>query len=522
MSEVKLQKQARLAARFWIHVAKFGEMMLSVDRAADFSSLQNDGFAKAHRSRREASAQRARGIVDAKIRRELDREMRNSERAIDRFWRRFKCKVRKEPRPAAPSSTKATSVTLASSARGAIRRGPRGIKLPSYSGPVVDRAGRRGVYMDVQYYGARRSRVGIAGAMIKYITRPDGVEYLDGDDRLEPSIISNVGETPEEQIAAFDLVETLSRSARDNAKVVFTMVVNLPHDVDPATRREIMQQFCDDAFGAHDLPFCAAVHEPSGEGDQRNKHGHVVFALRPMQRVGDHEWLGGQAIRSEFDNADHFKFFRRLFAETMTEVVQKAGKRRTYTHLTNVERGLKMQPLEKLGKAKTAAFRRGESVPAVERNRALVAENEFNLSADRSRVRLRKLGETIGNAEAVVRGLARLAAIKPYPIGAGNTAAAVGSTAYPIQSSFGFLRSDLFAEQDAPLHSIFADTAGPAKSTGSAIRANAFRQMEPQSRSIDPDNISLAMRAREERMLKRQNQKRGQLRNLGLDNGLDV
>ena len=288
------------------------------------------------------------------------------DRAIERYWRRFHTKVRK--------ATKKLGGDGSRRPRTLVRRS----EVAAYSGAVLDRMGRQGVYMSVEYMGARRSRVGVARRLVIYVTRDGAVER---DSSGEPIILSNVGADPDEQAMAFDLVEMLNRAAQSDAKVVFSMIVNLPHDISPEARREILDRFCHDAFELHDLPFVAAIHEPSAEGDQRNKHAHIVFSLRPMQHVGDHEWEVGRELLAEFDCPERFAYLRKHFAEVMTAVVIKEGKTRTYTHLSNAERGLKNKPLRHLGPAKTASLRRGEVVADNEYNRAEIALNEV-LSAE--------------------------------------------------------------------------------------------------------------------------------------------
>ena len=156
-----------------------------------------------------------------------------------------------------------------------------------------------------------------------------------------------------------------------------------------------------EAFAAHDLPYVATAHLPSEEGDQRNHHGHIIFALRPLQHVGDHEWDAGRELRTEFDSKEHFTFYRKLFAEVMTEVTCEQGKQRIYTHLSHAERGLKNKPLIALGPAKTAAIRRGDLVSDNERNRREIARGEQLLIEDRARRRLVRQQQRISQLKLV-------------------------------------------------------------------------------------------------------------------------
>jgi len=398
-----------MTAQFSFVDKRRGDVWLSIERVGEFVARCKDEAAAAFRLRREARARTAEAIEEAGVRRRFLAEQRADDRAIARFWRRFKTKIRKTAeRQLAPKRRKPNSGTGRS-------RSPAGqVRLPSYGGPVIDSMGRRGVYMDVHYFGARRARVGVARRLVVYITRDEALEM---DGAGAPIILSNVGGDPAEQAMAFDLVEALNRAAQDDAKIVFSMTVNLPHDISADARRDILARFCEEAFAAHDLPYSASAHLPSKDGDQRNNHGHIIFALRPLQHVGDHEWDAGREVRTEFDTKERFAFYRKLFAEVMTQVTREQGKQRSYTHLSNAARGLKNKPLKPLGPAKTEAVRRGEYVPDNEYNRAEITRGEMLLREDRSRRRLVRQEQRIAELRSVHAAMiAPLAPLEVSPL----------------------------------------------------------------------------------------------------------
>ena len=342
---------------------------LSIERAEALAMKRADQLTTLLGKRRELRARAAEAMRDGIVRRRYLAAQRAADRAIAAFWRRFFAKRRPiEKKRAAPSRKMARLATPGGSTR-----------LPSYSGPVIDRLGRQGVFLSVRYYGAKRAKVGVARRLVRYITRKDALER---DCSGNVTMLSNVGEDVAEQEAAFDLVETLARASRGNAKVVFSLIVNLPHDVSPEGRREILQRFCLEAFAIHDLPYVATIHAPPAEGDQRNTHAHVAFALRPMRRIGDHEWDVAPRLATEFDGEARFTYLRQLFAETMTNVCRAHGKNRIYTHLSNAARGLRATPLMPLGPALTKAVRDGQVVGVNERNRVRISSNEEIIRED--------------------------------------------------------------------------------------------------------------------------------------------
>lgn len=322
-----------------------------------------------YRRREQLERQRRRieAIADAKIRRALEREEAERQRGIDEFWKTLNRKVRIKDevtrhQPGQPRKAQT----------GRSRGRPSPHALAAYSSPIIDRQGRRGVYMSSTYLSARTSAYGSMRRLSYYVTNPDSLEEVAG----ERAFFSNMGETRHEIASGMALVEDANRSARANAKIAVTFIVQLPHDVTPKERLTILRLWCEEKLGIHDLPYVAALHKPSQDGDQRNHHGHVVTSFRPAYRIGPYEWRLARGLRTDLDNPAMFEEFRRDFATLMTAVVQVAGIDRVYTHLSHAARGLKHKPTEKLGPGSTRAVRDGEYVPADARNRRTIATNE--------------------------------------------------------------------------------------------------------------------------------------------------
>ncbi|MEO9131316.1 MAG: MobA/MobL family protein [Sphingomonas sp.] len=351
---------------------------------ADFVRQRKDEFAQAIREQRERSLRIADGIADAKVRRAFLKAEADHERAIADFWRRFFRKMRKQPSGARTGGGNASSGVRRSSTQPPSASGPTAPpsgarQLASYSGPVLDRKGRRGVYLAASYLGAKHTSYGCARRLVRYVTDPEHVEWLNGAGLFG----SNVGEMRAEMSAAFGLVEDLNRAARANAKIVFHLIVQLPHDVTPAERAEIMRRWCEDQFGHRNLPYVWSVHVPDADGDQRNYHGHVAVSFRPLVRVEPFCWDSGRELKAELDNPEQFRIMREQFARIMTEVAQEAGKNREYTALSHAGRGLKIKPTEHLGVHKTRLVRERNYVAVDARNRAKIKRNEAMLEIER-------------------------------------------------------------------------------------------------------------------------------------------
>ena len=319
----------------------------------------------------EAIERRAASMADRMAYLQVWREL---ERSVDEDWLRLRVPVRKaRKRPTVEGRTYVPESR---------RSRPR--LLPSYSKPVIDPAGRQGIYYRARYVSGKAgaSHVGCAKAVWRYFIRAGAYEISAVG---VPSVVSNMGMDALEIGACCDLLESVQRSARANGKLFTTIEVNLPHDISPEARLVILHEFCENAFGAYDLPYCAAVHHPSPEGDQRNTHAHIMVWWRPTVRTAPYEWSVAKHLATEHDSQEMTTGHRELFAATMTRVSTLQGHNRTYTGLSHAARGLAIKPTKKIGKERAQMYRRGEAIPMVARNAETIRSNEKILATEAAR-----------------------------------------------------------------------------------------------------------------------------------------
>jgi hypothetical protein len=341
-------------------ICNSGEVWTSISAAEAHRIVRKrtGALAKIIRKARKGEQQEAREYRRAE--RELQQELREADRRSRALWKPIRVRPDDRPRTAIerkPQTHRPTRTGWLAAAS----------QLPRYSGQIIDRAGRAGIFFRVRYYG-RATKAGVGRRATLYIWQ--GAHEMD-DGRI--LFMSNVGETVDEAVAALEAVELFNREAQDGAKVLFHAIANVPYqllEMDGGIERmfEIGQRFAGEQFGDRDLPFALALHPPSDEGDQRNWHLHLLFSTRPLMRTGDHEWDIGRMMRREIDNPDAFEVMRHLYARVQTEVVREAGLNITYTALSNAERGLPIAPQQHLGAARTARVRRGERDAVNERN----------------------------------------------------------------------------------------------------------------------------------------------------------
>ncbi|MCV0382827.1 MAG: hypothetical protein K5799_05125 [Erythrobacter sp.] len=248
--------------------------------------------------------------------------------------------------------------------------------LPKYRTVIVDKAGRRGVFVDFLYDSAARNRFGVAKRRVEYMFKDDHTELIDG----QVPFRSNLGESYHEIIAAVDVAETANRSARKNAKVGTNAIYQFAADLDQAARLRAMDMLAAkyDSLG---LPYVMVPHVPSPGSDERNFHVHAWFTTRPMERVGHYEWAIGQQLRTDCDGADALYDLRRTWAEICTKVSHERGQRYRYTHLGNAERGLSHRPQQRLDPRQVENWRKGKYEESVASMQETITENE-NLVAE--------------------------------------------------------------------------------------------------------------------------------------------
>lgn len=262
----------------------------------------------------------------------------------------------------------------------------REVALPRYNAVVLDSQKRRGVFMRVEYYGAKTSKPGVAMRVGKYIFVGSAV-----DDAGRPMFESNLGMSVEEALCGFDHLEQINRSAQKNAKVIFHTVLALDYRWSKEQQFQAAREWAEECFGKHGLPYAIALHAPDPDGDPRNWHAHVISSYRPMTRVGANEWEVGEALRTDLDNPQSMQLLRENFARAMTRMSREAGQCERHTALSHAARGLPVEPQVHLGEGRTRRARAGEHVAANEENHTRVARSLLALAS----VEINKAGKDI-------------------------------------------------------------------------------------------------------------------------------
>ena len=350
-----------------------------LDHASQTLQLRNERNEKKARRAEAREYRRAEAGLQAELR-ESDHRARLLSRLL-----RTKVKPEKKLRHTPP--------------RARVRKWPfTSVALPRYDGPIIDRRGERGVFARFRYYSRRTALAGVSQRVLTYCW--NGAEL---DAAGNPYSHSNVGETIDEAMSAFDHLEQVNWSAQKGAKLLMHGILAMDHRQTPDEMMEVGVRWAEESLGRFDLPYLITLHAPPPDGDQRNWHCHVLWSFRPMERVGDHEWVVGEMLRTDLDNPQAMKLMREMFAAVMTNASLETGHNQVWTAKSNADRGLPHEPQVHLGAAKTNRARSGEYVADNEENHERVLRSKAAVIDDR----LRHLDEALAQEQAVQRSIAR-------------------------------------------------------------------------------------------------------------------
>lgn len=226
-------------------ICNSGDVWVSLNRAEAhrIAKKRTGALARLVRARRAAQAEASKY---RRAERELQAELRDADRGNRALWKPVRVKPEQraasalERRPRRHVPTRSGWLAGASS-------------LPSYSGQIIDRMGRAGIFVRIRYYG-RSSKAGVGRRATLYIWE-GAYQAADGRVLFE----SNVAENAKEAMAALEMVELVNREAQAGGKALFHMIANVPYqlaqlDDGPERMMEIGRRFADHALASRDLP----------------------------------------------------------------------------------------------------------------------------------------------------------------------------------------------------------------------------------------------------------------------------
>lgn len=174
---------------------------------------------------------------------------------------------------------------------------------------------------------------------------------------------------------------------RVNARVARDFVIGLPHEIPEPARAELAHRIARDLVERYNCGVLVALHAPDAGGDRRNYHAHLLLTTRVIEPHGF-----GAKVRILDDRKTgprEVEAIRRLVAGRTNEALASAGIASRVDHRTlaaqandAADRGdaaavlrLVREPTQHLGRAATAALRRGGSSPRQAHNRSVQRDN---------------------------------------------------------------------------------------------------------------------------------------------------
>lgn len=173
----------------------------------------------------------------------------------------------------------------------------------------------------------------------------------------------------------WNAVEEIER--RKDAQLAREIQMNLPHELDDETRREMTREFIQQEFVSRGMIADLAIHTAGEKGDQRNHHAHIMLTMRKLDKEGF-----GKKDRS-WNATDLLERWREKWADHQNRALEKAGFDERVSHLSLEEQGIDREPEPKLGPIATQMEREGRESNAGNDLRAVWARNlERAKSAD--------------------------------------------------------------------------------------------------------------------------------------------
>jgi len=156
---------------------------------------------------------------------------------------------------------------------------------------------------------------------------------------------------------------------RSDAQLNRELVLNLPHELSPAQRVDLLRAFLTTEFVAKGMVADFAIHLPDRKGDQRNHHAHVMLTMRVVTRHGF-----GKKQRLWNEGAELARW-RKRWADHVNEALERAGLQQRVDDRSLAARGIDTEPEPKIGPIATEMERRGQRSRLGDLRRAVAARN---------------------------------------------------------------------------------------------------------------------------------------------------
>lgn len=230
-----------------------------------------------------------------------------------------------------------------------------------FEAQIIGRGTGRSATAAAAYRAAARIADARTGDVHDY-TRRRGVEHA------EILLPRDAPEWMADRAALWNAVEAVEK--RKDAQLVRELLLNLPHELDHAQRRELVREYLRGELVSRGMVADFSIHLPGRDGDNRNHHAHVMLTMRALTGDG----FGPKA--REWNQTDQLEGWRESWAAYQNRALERAGHSARVDHRSLEARGIDREPEHHLGPAASAMERRGEPSDIGDDNRAIRARND--------------------------------------------------------------------------------------------------------------------------------------------------
>ena len=143
---------------------------------------------------------------------------------------------------------------------------------------------------------------------------------------------------------------------RKNATVAREFEIALPAELNDVQRQQLAHEFAQELVNQHGCIADVAIHQPSGGGDQRNHHAHILLSTR---RLGPEGFTDKTRELDDYSSGPKWVHkWRERYAQLQNLCLQQAGSEARVDHRSYQNQGVDALPSCHLGPSATAYERR--------------------------------------------------------------------------------------------------------------------------------------------------------------------
>lgn len=176
-------------------------------------------------------------------------------------------------------------------------------------------------------------------------------------------IAPNGAEWAQDRSALWNAAEAAEN--RGNSTTAREWLAALPAELDADEQRALVQQFAQELTQRFGVAADVSIHEPSKDGDQRNRHAHILTTTRTVDADGLGKKTRELDVKTTASAA--VEEMRQRWAELANAALEKAGSKERIDNRSYERQGVDKEPEMHLGAKATKAKRAGLQHPRLER-----------------------------------------------------------------------------------------------------------------------------------------------------------